>query len=66
LISVSDGILDIDKLNSGNFIWLKEYLKDCCTDPRELSENILQKAMTLSENTLKDDMTVLVSKVYAV
>ncbi|ACD51340.1 MULTISPECIES: stage II sporulation protein E [Clostridium] len=66
LINVSDGILDIDKLNSGNFIWLKEYLKDCCTDPRELSENILQKAMTLSENMLKDDMTVLVSKVYAV
>lgn len=65
LVSVSDGILDIDKLNSGNFIWLKEYLKDCCTDPRELSENILQKAITLSDNVLKDDMTVLVSKVYA-
>ncbi|SFC66747.1 stage II sporulation protein E [Clostridium uliginosum] len=66
LVNVSDGILDINKLNTSNFIWLKEYLKDCCTDPRELSEKILQKARQLSEDILKDDMTVVVSKVYAV
>ncbi|GAA0079344.1 stage II sporulation protein E [Clostridium sp. CTA-5] len=66
VVNVSDGILDIDKLNSGNFIWLQEYLKDCSGDPRELSENILQKAIQLSENVLKDDMTVVVSKVYAI
>lgn len=66
LINVSDGILDIDKLNSGKFVWLEEYLKDSSTDPRELSAKILEKARDLSKGTLKDDMTVVVSKVYSV
>lgn len=66
LVNVSDGILDIDKLNSGEFIWLQEYLKDSNTDPRELSAKILEKARDLSKGILKDDMTVVVSKVYSV
>ena len=65
MISVSDGILDIDKMNSGNFVWLKEYLKDSTTDPKELSAKILEKAKTLSGGVLKDDMTVIVSKLYS-
>ena len=66
LVNVSDGILDIDKLNSGEFIWLEEYLKDSNTDPRELSAKILEKARELSKGILRDDMTVVVSKVYSV
>lgn len=66
LVSVSDGILDIDKMNSGNFIWLEEYLKDSSVSPKELSGQILEKAKELSGGILKDDMTVVVSKIYAV
>lgn len=64
LINVSDGILDIDKLNLGKVNWLEEYLKNINADPRELPERILEKAKSLSKGTIKDDMTVIVSKVY--
>lgn len=64
LISVSDGVLDIDRFNSDGFIWLKEYLKNTNSDPKELSELILNKAKELSDEIIKDDMTVLVSKIY--
>lgn len=64
LVSVSDGVLDIDKFDSENFIWLEEYLKQVNDDPKALSEKILQKARELSNKEIKDDMTVIVSKVY--
>ncbi|MBE6062552.1 MAG: stage II sporulation protein E [Clostridium butyricum] len=64
LVSVSDGVLDIDKVNSEKFIWLEEYLKQVNDDPKTLSEKILQKAKELSGKEIKDDMTVLVSKIY--
>jgi len=64
LVSVSDGILDIDTLNLGKVTWLEEYLKGINADSRELSERILEKAKSLSGGTIKDDMTVIVSKVY--
>lgn len=64
LINVSDGVLDIDKFNSGKFTWIEEYLKNINADPRELSEKILDRAKKLSNGIIKDDMTVVVSKVY--
>lgn len=64
LINVSDGVLDIDKFNSEKQNWLEEYLKNINADPRELSEKILEKAKELSNRVIKDDMTVIVSKVY--
>ena len=64
LINVSDGILDINKLNDGKVSWLEEYLKGINADPRELSEKILEKAKKLSKGNLSDDMTVVVSKIY--
>ena len=65
LINVSDGILDISKSNNKKISWLEEYLKKVNGDPRELSEKILEKAKSLSKGNLHDDMTVVVSKVYA-
>jgi len=64
LINVSDGVLDIDKLNSGKSTWIEEYLKNINADPRELSEKILERAKKLSNGIIKDDMTVVVSRVY--
>nr|WP_312290609.1 stage II sporulation protein E [Clostridium chromiireducens] len=64
LVNVSDGVLDIDKLNSGRSNWIEEFLKNINADPRELSEKILNQAMKLSKGIIKDDMTVVVSKVY--
>lgn len=64
LINVSDGILDIDKLNSEKSTWIEEYLKNINADPRELSERILDRAKKLSNGVIKDDMTVVVSRIY--
>lgn len=64
LVSVSDGVLDIDKFDSQKFIWLEEYLKQINDDPKTLSEKILEKAKELSGKEVKDDMTVIVSKIY--
>lgn len=64
LVSISDGILDIDKFADESFIWLEEYLKQVNDDPKALSEKILQKAKELSGKEIKDDMTVIVSKIY--
>lgn len=65
IISISDGIVDIDKLKVGDDLWIENYLKESCYDPKVLSENILKKAKELSNGRLKDDMTVVVSKIYS-
>ncbi len=64
LINVSDGVLDIDKSNYGKSTWIEEYLKNINGDPRELSEKILERSKKLSNGIIKDDMTVVVSKIY--
>lgn len=64
IVSVSDGILDIDKSNVEEKTWVEYYLRDTNAGPRELSEQILSKAKELSEEVIEDDMTVVVSKIY--
>lgn len=64
IVNVSDGILDIDKSNVEQSEWLEKYLENDSSDPKELSEGILNKAKELSGGTIKDDMTVVVSKIY--
>ena len=64
IINVTDGVLDIDKSNVEKNIWLEDYLRTNNSDPKELSEKILNKAIELSRGTVNDDMTVVVSKVY--
>ena len=64
IVSVSDGVLDIDKSNVEEKTWLENYLGNINADPRDLSEKILDKAKELSGGRLKDDMTVVVSKIY--
>lgn len=66
IVSISDGILDIDKNNIGSYAWLEEYLEYSDTNPSALSRDILEKAMVLSGGKVRDDMTVLVSKIYSV
>ena len=66
IVSISDGVLDIDKNNIGSYSWLEEYLEYADTNPSALSRDILEKAMVLSGGKVRDDMTVLVSKIYSV
>ena len=66
VVSVSDGILDINKLNAGDDTWLEKYLIENNLDPAKLAQNILDKAKIMSKDVIKDDMTVVVSKMYCV
>ena len=45
IVSISDGVLDIDRNNLGSYYWLEEYLKYSDNNPSELSRNILEKQL---------------------
>ena len=65
VITISDGILDVDKNNIGDYSWLRTYLEKVTTNPEQLSRDILDKAKALSNGKVMDDMTVVVSKLYS-
>ena len=66
IVTISDGVLDVDKSDVGNYEWLKEYIEYADTNPESLSRDILEKSKSLSGGRIRDDMTVLVSKIYSV
>lgn len=66
IVTITDGILDVDKNNAGNYKWVKEYLENSKTNPEYLSRDILEKAKQLSNGKIFDDMTVVVSKAYSI
>jgi len=66
IVMLSDGVLDYNDENVGRIDWVVDYLgKNNCNSPKELSEGLLFEAKKLSGNKVKDDMTVLVSKIYS-
>lgn len=65
IIMLSDGVLDYDINNAGKVDWVVKYLEENNTNnPKELVESLIDKAKELSGGKVKDDMTVIVSKVY--
>lgn len=66
IIMVSDGILDYNSEVAGSCDWIVRFLKDIkCNDPKEISEKIINKAKELSSGKIKDDMTVIVERIYS-
>lgn len=66
IVMLSDGILDYNNNEAGKVEWLVKYLKECNqNNPEELCKGIIDKAKELCKGKVKDDMTVVVSKVYA-
>lgn len=67
IVSISDGILDVKNDGSFDTTWLIEFLKNTkYRQPKDLSIAILEKAKELSGGKAKDDMTVVVSKVFGI
>lgn len=66
IVTITDGIVDVDKNNAGNYKWLKNYLENSSTNPEYLSRDILDKAKGLCNGKIFDDMTVVVSKAYSI
>lgn len=66
IVMLSDGVLDYENEQAGKVDWVVEFLKNSkCNDARELCESILNKAKELSGGKTRDDMTVVVEKVYS-
>ncbi len=65
IVTISDGVLDVDRNKIDEYKWLEEYLGTASINPEELSRDILEKAKELSGGKVRDDMTVVVSKVYS-
>ncbi|MGH4050293.1 MAG: stage II sporulation protein E [Clostridium sp.] len=66
MVMLSDGVLDYNDENVGRVDWVVDYLgKNNCNNPKELADGLLGEAKKLSGNKVKDDMTVLVSKIYS-
>ena len=63
VVMVSDGVLDVEP--SGRVDWILDYMiRNDDTNIGDLAEGIIEEAKKISKNKVKDDMTVLVSKVY--
>jgi stage II sporulation protein E len=65
IIMLSDGVLDYDINSAGKVDWVVKYLEENNTNnPKEVVDGLIEKAKELSGGKVKDDMTVIVSKVY--
>lgn len=65
VITMSDGIVDVDRENLGDYNWIVEYLKESSSNPEVLSREIIDRAKKISGGRVLDDMTVIVSKLYS-
>lgn len=66
IIALSDGILEANRNNDETVNWIEKFLTNGIREPKQLAEDILNKAKELSGGISRDDMTVVVSKVSAV
>lgn len=65
IIMVSDGVVDYNNENVCKNDWIINYLKENDSNqPKEILEGLIEKSINLSNGKVRDDMTVMVSKVY--
>ena len=61
---VSDGILDAGKNNNLGDNWLIDFMQKVNnTNPKEIANLILDRALEIQNGIVEDDMTVLVTKI---
>ncbi|MFD3155550.1 stage II sporulation protein E [Haloimpatiens sp. FM7330] len=66
IVMLSDGVTDYNSENVGKEDWVVDYLKNInSNNPKEIAEGLINKSVELSNEKVRDDMTVLVSKVYS-
>lgn len=64
IVMLTDGIIDCNEELGGRVDWILDYL--CRNDNgnvKELAEGLLREAKNMSNNKVKDDMTVMISKI---
>lgn len=66
VIMISDGVLDYNNDSAGKDDWVTEFLKNTNNhNHKELCTELINKAIKLGGGKAKDDMTVIISKVYS-
>ncbi|AGK99267.1 stage II sporulation protein E [Clostridium pasteurianum] len=66
IVMISDGITDYDNENAGKINWIVEYLENCgSNNPKDIAEEIVKRSVKMGGGKAKDDMTVIVSKIYS-
>ncbi|BDR73955.1 stage II sporulation protein E [Clostridium tetani] len=66
IVMLSDGVLDYDDTEIGKVDWIVKYLEETnMNKPEDICKDIMEKAKLLRKGKVKDDMTVVVSKVYS-
>jgi stage II sporulation protein E len=66
IVMLTDGVLDYNNEAAGKVDWVVDFLQTTsCSSPKELVDELIEKAQELSGGKVKDDMTVIVSKVYS-
>jgi len=65
IVMVTDGVLEIDDLGFNKEKWVVEYLEKLKTNnPEHIARKLLDKAKEISRGRIKDDMTILVVKIW--
>lgn len=65
IIMMSDGVLDADIDKDDKEAWMSEIIEGINTiNPQKMAEEILRKALERCNNNARDDMTVLVTKIW--
>ena len=65
IVTISDGVTDVDKANIGDYSWIVSYLEGEQNNPELISKEILSLAKKKCNGRVLDDMTVVVSKLYS-
>lgn len=65
IVMISDGVLDCISDTTSKNDWIAEYLQNThCSNPKEMADEIIEMAKELCKGKVRDDMTVVVSKIY--
>lgn len=65
IIMMSDGVLDSNRSVENSEKWMKKIIKDIqAVNPQAVADEILNIAHFMSKDKIKDDMTVMVTKVW--
>lgn len=65
IVMMSDGVLESNEAIENPENWMKEIIKNIdCENPQTIADEIINIAKDCSEGSVKDDMTVVVTKVW--
>lgn len=66
IVMLTDGVLDYSNEAAGRVDWVVDYLENTnCSNPKDLVEELVERAKALGGGKVRDDMTAVVSKVYS-